>query len=506
MFTAFRFTPFQLTLVTGHPTEYLQNGKAVAMTPRKVTVMAKQSNGILAPVTRTLWWTRYGPVFNNLEGISLPWTTTAAFAFADANANNLARAVNTWFGFDRASSTQQILSILKKYQGIPWVNTIATDRAGLALYADIGDIPHVTNAEVKACNIGIGKLTFPEFGLPVLNGAKTSCDWGNDSDAAVPGIFGPSHEPYLLRHDYVTNSNDSYWLANPHHPLTGFARIIGTEDSARTLRTRIGLIQVQARIDGTDGQGPPGFTVAAMRRLDLSDDSYAAQLTLPGLVKLCDKFQSSGGSAPTSSGGKVPLGDACTTLAHWNMRADPAQRGAVLFAAFWNFAQSASPSPFSHAFQLSHPVTTPYGLDTTNSTVHTALGDAIQQLTKAHIPIDTTLGAVQYVTYHGSHITIPGGPGDPDGIFNAIYVNSEPGDSLTAPDSGSSFIQVVTWQKNSPCPVGSTILTYSESSNPTSPHFADQTKLFSKKQFLPDLFCQSQLAHLKVVTVSSRAG
>ncbi len=39
--TAFRFTPFQLTLVKGHPTEYLQNGTAVAMTPRKVTVMAQ---------------------------------------------------------------------------------------------------------------------------------------------------------------------------------------------------------------------------------------------------------------------------------------------------------------------------------------------------------------------------------------------------------------------------------------------------------------------------------
>ena len=332
---------------------------------------------------------------------------------------------------------------------------------------------------------------------------------GNDADAAVPGIFGPSHEPNLLRHDYVTNSNDSYWLANPHHPLTGFARIIGTEDTARTLRTRIGLIQVQARIDGSDGQGPAGFTAAAMRHLDLSDDSYAAQLTLPGLVRLCDKFQTSGGFAPTSSGGKVKLGDACTTLAHWNMRADAGQRGAVLFAAFWNFAQAANPSPFSHPFQVSHPVTTPSGLDTTNTTVHTALGDAIQQLNTAHIPIDTTLGAVQYVNYHGSHIPIPGGPGDPDGIFNAIYVDDEPGDSLTAPDDGSSFIQVVTWGKDSPCPVGSTILTYSESSNPTSPHFADQTKLFSKKQFLSDRFCQSQIAadpHLQVVTVSSRAG
>jgi acyl-homoserine-lactone acylase len=505
--TAFRFTPFELTLVKGHPTEYLQNGKAVAMTPRKVTVMAKQSNGKLAPVTHTLWWTRYGPIFNNLEGFQLPWSATNAFAFDDVNANNLGRAINTWFGFDRASSTQQILAILKKYQGIPWVNTIAVDRAGLALYADIGAIPNVSNAEAKRCDSPYGELTFAEFGLPILNGAKTSCDWANDSDAAVPGIFGPKHEPYLLRHDYVTNSNDSFWLANPHHPLNGFARIIGTEDTARTLRTRIGLIQVQARIDGTDGQGKPGFTLAAMRHLDLSDDSYAAQLTLSGLVKLCDKFQASGGTAPTSTGGKVKLGDACSTLAHWNGKADTDQRGAVLFADFWNFANAAAPSPFSHPFQLSHPVTTPYGLNTSNATVHTALGDAIQQLDKAHIPLNTTLGAVQYVSYQGKHITIPGGPGDPDGIFNAIYENTEPGDSLTSPDTGSSFIQVVTWRKGNPCPVGSTILTYSESSNPTSPHFADQTKLFSKKMFLPDRFCEAQInadPNLQVVTVTGR--
>src|SRR5215831_9302429 len=455
--TAWRFTPFQLTLVKGHPTEYLQNGKAVAMTPRTVTVLAKQPDGTLAPVTHTLWWTRYGPVFNNFERIPFPWSTTSAFAFADADANNLARAFNTWFGFDRASSTQQILSILKKYQGIPWANTIATDRAGLALYADIGTIPNVTNAEAKRCDTPLGNQMFQSMGLPVLNGATTSCDWANDPGAAVPGIFGPSHEPYLFRHDYVTNSNDSYWLANPHHPLTGFARIIGFEKTARTLRTRIGLLQVQARIDGTDGQGPPGFTLAAMKRLDLNDIDYAAQLTLPALVQLCNQFQAAGGTAPTSTGGTVPLGDACATLAHWNGRWDAEQRGAVLFGEFWAFANGASPSPFSHRFELAHPVTTPFGLNTANTTVHNALGDAIAALRKAGVPIDTTLGAVQFVSYRGSQITIPGGPGDPDGIYNAIYENTEPGDSPTAPDTGSSYIQVVTWPRGGGCPIASTI-------------------------------------------------
>jgi acyl-homoserine-lactone acylase len=507
--TAFRFTPFQLSLVPGHPTQYLQDGKAVAMTPRRVTIMAKQPDGSLAPVHHTFWWTRYGPMFNNLAGIALPWGTSQGFAFADANAGNLARAVNTWFGIDRAASTQQVLSVLQKYQGIPWVNTIVSDRQGLALYADIGDIPHVSNAEANACNTPLGKFTFDALGLPILDGAKTACDWGNDSDAAVPGIFGPKHEPYVLRNDYVTNSNDSYWLANPHQPLTGFARIIGFEKTARTLRTRIGLLQVQERINGTDGQGPPGFTLAAMQRLDLSDIDYAAQLTRPALVQLCNKFQAAGGTAPTSSGGKVPLGNACATLAHWNLRWDAEQRGAVLFGAFWGFASNASPSPFSHRFELAHPVTTPFGLNTANPTVRNALGDAIQALRKAHVPIDTTLGAVQFVGYHGSHITIPGGPGDPDGIYNAIYRGDEPGDSLTAPDTGSSFIQVVTWARRGACPVGSTILTYSESSNPASPHFADQTKLFSKKQFLPDRFCPSQIAadpNLQVTTVTAPAG
>jgi acyl-homoserine-lactone acylase len=503
--TAFRFTPYQLTLVPGHPTEYLQDGQPVAMTPRTVTIMARQADGSLAPVSHTFWWTRYGPMFNNLQGISLPWGTAQGFAFADANAGNLARAVNTWFGIDRASSTTQVLAVLKKYQGIPWVNTVVSDRSGQALYADIGTIPHVTNAEAHACDTPLGAFTFAEFGLPILDGSRTACNWGNDRDAAAPGILGPNHEPSLLRDDYVTNSNDSYWLSNAHQPLTGFPRIIGTEDSARTLRTRIGLLEVQARIDGTDGQGPPGFTLAAMQQLDLSDIDYAAQLTLPALVQMCDKFQAAGGLAPTSHGGKVPLGDACATLANWNMRWDADQRGAVLFGVFWNFASNAAPSPFSHKFQLAHPVSTPFGLATGNPTVRKALGDAIQALDGAHVPIDTTLGAVQFVSDHGSDITIPGGPGDPDGIYNAIYENTEPGDSLTTPDTGSSFIQVVTWPRGGGCPIASTILTYSESSNPASPHFADQTKLFSNKQFLPDRFCPSQIAadpNLQTVTVT----
>ena len=49
--------------------------------------------------------------------------------------------------------------------------------------------------------------------------------------------------------DYVTNSNDSYWLSNPNAPLEGFSPIIGAERTARSLRTRAGLVFLKEKID-----------------------------------------------------------------------------------------------------------------------------------------------------------------------------------------------------------------------------------------------------------------
>ena len=49
---------------------------------------------------------------------------------------------------------------------------------------------------------------------------------------------------------------------------------------------------------------------------------------------------------------------------------------------------------------------------------------------------------------------------------------------------------MVTWGRGS-CPDARTILTYSQSTNPGSPFYNDQTKLFSKKKWVPDLFCRA---------------
>src|SRR5207244_12899112 len=91
------------------------------------------------------------------------------------------------------------------------------------------------NAKGMERETGVGEAPFQLVGLPVLDGSRSACNWDSDPDAAIPGIFGPSHLPHLLRSDYVTNSNNSFWLSNPHEPLTGFARIIGDENTERSL-------------------------------------------------------------------------------------------------------------------------------------------------------------------------------------------------------------------------------------------------------------------------------
>jgi acyl-homoserine-lactone acylase len=295
-----------------------------------------------------------------------------------------------------------------------------------------------------------------------------------------------------MRSDYVTNSNNSYWLSNPKQPLEGFDRIIGDERTARSLRTRIGLIMTQARVDGSDKLGPPGFTRKDMQNMVFSNRQYAAQLVRKDLVEMCRSF---GGSAPTSSGGTVPVGRACDVLAAWGNRENLRSRGAILFRRFWEHATAnpaspaPGPSPWRNPFDPADPVRTPNGLNTDSPQVRNALGDALNDLAAANIPIDAPLGNHQFTLRNGVKIPIHGGPGT-DGDFNAINVRWGGSKGVLPPEHGSSYVQVVTWGAGR-CPDARTILTYSQSTNPGSPFFGDQTRLFSRKKWVVDLFCHA---------------
>jgi len=486
--TASTVVPYQLILVPGHPTEYVYNGRATPMTSRTVTVQAAQQPGAPPrPVRRTLWYSRYGPVFT--AGTLFTWTATTAFAQADVNAANL-RIMSHYLATDEARSVAGELAALRTYQGLPWVNTLAADASGHAMFADIQAIPDVTDAEAARCDTALGAQTFREEGLPVLDGSRPSCALGTDPDSAVPGIFGPAEEPTLQTRSFAENSNDSYWLANPARPLTGFAAIIGDTGTARSLRTRSALAMIEQRISGSDGLGAPGFTAATMRNLLYSDIQYGATLVRSQLVSMCRSFP--GGRVPASQG-TIAAGTSCAVLAAWDGRENPGSKGAVLFRDFWERALALPAGPWSHPFRAADPLGTPSGLNVASAAVQQAFGDALADLTAAHLPYDVALGTLQYVVRDGRRIPLPGGPGDPDGDFNAVYSDLE-GQPGADPSMGSSYLQVVTWTGGSRCPQASTLVTYSESDSPAAPHSADQTELFAQRKWATGYFCPAQVA------------
>jgi acyl-homoserine-lactone acylase len=489
--TAFRFTPFQLTLVPGSPTTYLYDGVPTPMTSREVTVQTPDG-----PQSRTLYSTRYGPVLTSLLGLPIfPWTPTTAFAMGDANAPNF-RYLNHFFDVDHAQSSAEVLDVLERHQGIPWVNTIAADDQGVALYADISVTPHVTDDMAVRCNTAMGQATFAALRLPVLDGARSECNWGTDPDALQPGTFGPSSMPSLLRTDYVSNMNDSHWLAQPRSPLTGYPRIMGDEETARSLRTRSGLVMLEEQLAGGDWMHRQ-----EMQDLLLSNRQHAGELTRDDVVAMCRAFP--GGVAPSSSG-PTPVRDSCDVLAGWDLRDDLESRGAILFRRFWTRAQNLGlpasvpagmPNPLWRTpFDPEDPVDTPRDLNTGLAQVQVAFGDAIRDLDGAGIALDAPLGRFQQDARPDSTVTpYHGGPGGL-GVFNAMAASWDASRGYVGPLAhGSSFIQAVSFD-GSGCPDARTILTYSQSTNPTSEHFADQTELFSRKGWVQSRFCADDVA------------
>jgi acyl-homoserine-lactone acylase len=471
--TAYRFTPFEVKLVPGSPTTYLVDGRPKAMERDEVTV--RLANG--EQRRRTLYSTEHGSVFTSILGLPIfPWTPTSAYAMGDANAGNF-RYLNHFFETNLAQSVREYDRILRRNQGIPWVNSIAADASGEVYYADLSVVPNVPDDKARLCGTALGQASFQTLRLPVLDGSRSSCRWSSDPDAVEPGIFGPRNLPSMFRRDYVMNGNDSYWLSNHRQRLEGFNRIIGDERTQRTLRTRLGLKMAMDR----------RFSLGELQETVFNNRQYAGELWRDELVEACERQPLMLGSS-----GPVDVSAACPVLRRWNLRDDLDSSGAILFRRFAGRALAsvggvvADPTVFDVPFSAANPVETPRGLRTENPKVQQALADSVKELRDGGIPLDAPLRGWQYEERNGERIPIHGGPGGL-GVFNAINVSFAQGKGYPNVSHGSSFVQAV--QLRGRCPEQRTILTYSQSTDPTSPHFADQTRMFSAKRWVRVPMC-----------------
>ena len=226
-------------------------------------------------------------------------------------------------------------------------------------------------------------------------------------------------------------------------------------------------MQIDDRVAGTDGLGAPQFDLPTVQAVLFANRNLGAEMTRDPLVALCRR---------AAAGPQPDLAEACDALATWDLRVNLDSRGAHIFRLF---AEKGGLT-FKVAFDPADPVGTPRTLDVDDPKVLAALVDSVKQLRDLKIPMTATLAQVQTEPRaDGERIPIPGGPG-PEGIFNVITpVDLKPELGWTKIRHGSSWIMAVEFTGKGPVSQG--VLSYSQSTNPASPHAADQTRLYSQK-------------------------
>lgn len=461
--TGYRFTPYQYK-TAGTPTSYRTAGGGTAELQRRDVEVQVRTDAGVETVTRTLWRTRQGYVLS-APSLFMPWTEDSLWAFRDANAEHL-RTFDTFLKMGMATDVRDLLRRQDRGGGMPWVNTVAADRQGRALYADHAVTPHVTDAMAQRCMTDTGRLLFAVAGLPGLDGTRAAgaCRWGTDEGAQRPGILGPERMPEVVRRDWVMNANDSYWMPNDEVRLTGYPRIIGCEDCERTMRTKVVMAYVRDRL--AEGKETP----ATLRSHQHANRVYAAEVARAGgrLDQVCDA---------------TGLTDACAVLAAWDGRSDAtSSAGATLFQLFMDVADERGLKLWEVPFSPKRPLTTPRTLSTAPEVVD-AMTAAVERYSARGLGLDDTYGDAHRSGDRGSaEWPLGGGLGDLTGDANAV--SSTLGDPvLDLVTRGSSYIQAVAFRGRTGIDAR-TILTYSQYEDPSSPWSDDQTEMFSNEEWV----------------------
>ncbi len=471
--TAYRFTLYELTLNPANPMQYVYGTGFRDIEQVPITIDVKEADGKITQESRTLYRSHYGPMLTiSASGVPvLGWTPAKAYTLRDANAEN-DRLINQFAKWNMATSLEEFIRLHGEILGVPWVNTVASGPGGKAYYGDVTVVPNVPDTKVATCQAvpihQVVQLLLP--GLPVLDGSRTDCEWDSDVDAPVPGIFGRTHLPTLQRDDWVANNNDSYWLTNPAAPITGYARIIGDEATARSYRTQQAITQMQHRLDGTDGLGAPKFTLPLLQQVTLSAKIKTAEYGLANVLgEICS--DATGDEAA-----------ACAALAQWDGTANLDSIGAHVWREFFAALTGGADRGGNFwrvPFSADDPVNTPRDLDTSKAAVKTAFSTGVANIKASGFAFDAKLRELQHPCCILRDIPIFGGQFFEGGFTIADSPNlSSSGYDVSY---GNSYIQTVTW--NDQGVLADAFITYSQSTDPANPHFDDYTREYSAKRW-----------------------
>jgi acyl-homoserine-lactone acylase len=516
--SATQFTIYRLRLVPGRPTRYRYGSEERDMVPVNVSVAVR---GETEPVRQTVWFTHYGPV---LVTPALAWTPEYAYAVRWGGSRS-AGGPQQVEAMGRARSLAALKSAAAQLRNFS-LNMLAVSAEGQAWYTAPSAIPNLSPDAIAAWlerrnTDPAVRAAWQNSRIVLLDGSDPAFEWVDGPHAGSATRPAGAGVPQLERSDFVFNANNSYWLAHPRALLTGdYSPLFGDQRTELTLRARSNVLHLTNaspyRAAGADGK----FNLREIQDAVLDNRSLAADLLLPELLERC--------TATTSAvigGRSVDLSRACAILGHWDRRFDLESRGAVLFREWlgqYDNREFASTNPaaprrdgagtlFAVAHDPADPINTPRGL-APGSLALENLAKAASLLDARGIALDVPLRELQYApTKLPRRIAVHGGHGDREGVLNmeepllGNFTTLEPlqlaprvnGSRFLTEAGypvlhGSSFLMALEYTRDGPRAMA--LLTYSESGNPDSPHFIDQTERFARKEWRPILFRAADVA------------
>lgn len=525
---ATRGTFYQLTLSPTDDTHYVYDGKEKALTSETFELQVKQPDGTLQPVQRTLWRSHVGPM---IATDSLGWTRTGAITFRDANVDN-EKLLEHFFRMASAPSLEAFIQTHEDINGIPWANTIAVDRTGQTFYTDSSSVPALSEETIEAWQaslntVPLSKLAW-ELGAPLLDGSTSRDEWIRTNHPRQSGLIPFADAPSLLRTDYVANGNDNHWLTHAEVTLEGFSPLYLPERAPRTPRTRMNL-KLLTESGPTAASGEDGlFELDEVQAMVMDNRGITAELLLEELKQRCV-----GISTVVYENRPVNVQPLCQALSQFSGRMTLDAVGAVAWREFlgaFEFDALLDGGPlFRVPFDPNQPVSTPYGLvaapERGTDTILTALAAAALQLEAANLNPSTRLKDVQYVrksynvSIHGS-LPTEGGVNQvsfsSSPLLNSTLLPRTPAEDMVntttglrvggyALNYGTSFVMALSFEPDGPR--AKALLTYSQSSDPRSTYYQDQTQLFSQSEWRGIHFSEEEIIgdpQLEVFEVSNQ--
>jgi penicillin amidase/acyl-homoserine-lactone acylase len=377
-----------------------------------------------------LYWTFHRDVLWSAQGPVFR-TDHGVFAIRYAGMNEI-RQVLQYYRLNKARDLEEWKSAMR-LQALPSINYIYAD--------EHGTIGYVYNGQFPVRRPGFNWRGF-------LPGDRSDLIW----HAYVP--FDKIPQLWNPKSDFVFNSNNTPFQATaPQDDLK-------PSDFSPTMGIQTNMTNRAWRALETFG-ADTSITADEFRTYKF-DLTYSVHADITRM--LAEIFA-------VDSGGDADLKQAQAILKAWNRRTDIHNRGAALAVLMGVRAAPETPGgPWKEA-----------PLD--------ALKEAIAILKSHFGRLDPKWGQVNRFRRGTVDLPVDGGPD----IYRAVYGKQQDDGTLTAID-GDTFIMFVTWDKDGKLSSQSIHQFGSATLDETSPHYADQSLLFVKKQMKPVWFTEDQLA------------